>query len=114
MPEQQGLFGGAVSRLRNAQFIRQASKRVVGLIRGPGAHLLEVLDVCDGVLFTSGPDVVSEAVQGAREAVAFGARGADAAPLAGVAVLDPGPLIVNANSFTWRGHGNPALAKPPD
>ena len=72
---------------------------------------------CDdeyGVLFTSGPDVVSEAVQGAREAVTFGARGADAAPLAGVAVLDPGPLIVNANSFTWRGHGNPALAEPPD
>ena len=32
----------------------------------------------------------------------------------GVAVLDPGPLIVNANSFTWRGHGNPALAEPPD
>ena len=33
-----------------------------------------------------------------------------AAPPDGLAVVDPGPLIVNGSSFTWRGSGNPALA----
>ena len=49
----QGLFGAAASRLRNVQMVKTVSKRVSSLIRGPGAHLLEVLDCCDGVLFAS-------------------------------------------------------------
>lgn len=91
------------------------------------------------VLFSTGPDVVSEAAAalavgaktvGGRETPAGGegaghpseAAAADESPseahaLIGgtgshVLLVDPGPMVVNANSWSWRGSGNVAMKEP--
>jgi hypothetical protein len=68
------------------------------------------------VLFTTGPDVTSEVAQGQRAVgkVCGGSRGYGAAATTSadalnMLVVDPKSLVVNANSFTWRGASNSAL-----
>jgi hypothetical protein len=71
------------------------------------------------VLFTTGPDVTSEVAQGQRSIHGCGRAAAaadDDGDSAGAAhsynmlVVDPRSLVMNANSFTWRGASNSALA----
>ena len=76
---------------------------------------------CDAeytVLFTTGPDLTSEVAQGLRDGI--GRCGTD---LGGahttyralnMLVADPKSLVLNANSFTWRGPRNTALRHEPN
>ena len=62
------------------------------------------------VLFTSGPDVLTEAAFGNRDVggtTCTAAAGASAGAH-GVVVVDPGALVRNSNRGSWRGESNSA------
>ena len=85
------------------------------------------------ILWSSGPDVVTESAFGIRdtffedggeenddrkgvgrgEGVASTLREGRGITRDGSLIVDPGSLVVNANSFSWRGRGNAALESPP-
>ena len=130
----------AVERLRTAA----AAKKLSGggfSCRKPFADEEEGREY--EVLFTTGPDVVTEAAA----ALAVGAKtvGARESPIKGnvvgpdvdtalsfaemdgspseahalvgdagshILLVDPGPMVLNANSWTWRGAGNAAMKQP--
>ena len=68
---------------------------------------------CDpeyNVLYTTGPDVISEVAQGQRSiGKCGGIAAATSAKALNMLMADPKSLVMNANSFTWRGRSNSAL-----
>ena len=68
---------------------------------------------CDpeyNVLYTTGPDVISEVAQGQRAIDKCGGiAAATSAKALNMLMADPKSLVMNANSFTWRGRSNSAL-----
>lgn len=72
------------------------------------------------VLWATGPDLLTESVLGVRESVGPGVAGlADPAPSAPalftrdshrILIVDPKAHLYNANTWSWRGKANPAMA----
>ena len=52
----------------------------------------------ESILYSSGPDVISECAYGVRDRDYQGQQ----VGTADVLIVDPGPLLMNGNSFTWR------------